>query len=378
MPRSFVAIFCVLFFIWCILDEPLSAQDSTPQPGREEPSRQNDKDRNRLLKKYDKDGDGKISSAEIQAVRRERRRSRPPLPPANFADVSYGKHPHQKLDLWLAKSSKPTPLVVHFHGGGFAGHSGSRHSLNRELLAACLKAGISVATADYRVTEDATLPIPMHDAARSIQFLRYHAKKYKLDPRKVAAHGGSGGGGISLWLAYHDDLADSASDDPIKRQSSRLTCAVVRGAQTSYDPRFIDKLFSKRDLWSDTENLGRLSRFYGLAKDEIKTERAYKLYEEAAPITHVSVGDPPVYMFYGVPDGPVTEDTPQGIWVHHPRFAEPLKQKAESLKLELVVKLAKDYPKGGSKVVTADMIAFLKRHFDAVDLPTTMPRTEGN
>jgi hypothetical protein len=368
--------FCNLFLFLCILVVPLFAQDPPHRPNREEPRRQHDKNNDRLLKKYDKDKDGRISSAEHRIMRRDQRKLRPPLPPADFANVGYGKHPHQKFDLWSAKSNKPTPLLVHYHGGGFAGPSGSRYSLNRELLLACLKAGISVATADYRVTKDATLPFPMHDAARAIQFLRYHARKYNLNPHKVAAHGGSGGGGISLWLAYHDDLADPKNDDPINRQSSRLTCAVVRGAQTSYDPRFIDKLFSNRDLWSDQNCLRQLCQFYGLKEDELKTNKAYKLYEEAAPITHVSVDDPAVFMFYRRPACPVTASTPREIWVHHPRFAEPLKKKAKSLKLELVVKLAKDYPRDGNNSVTEDMVAFLNRHFVTVESPTTTPRTE--
>jgi len=316
------------------------------------------------------------SAKERQVKRKKQRGSRQPLPPADFAAISYGNHPHQKLDLWLAKFQKPTPLLIHFHGGGFAGPSGSRKSLNRKLLEECLKAGISVATADYRVTQEATLPLPMHDAARAIQFLRYHADKYKIDPHKIAAHGGSGGGGISLWLAYHDDLADPMSDDPMIRQSSRITCAVVQGAQPSYDPRFIARLFSNRDLWSDQDGLERLCRFYGLTEDEIKTDKAFKLYEEASPITHLSADDPPVFMFYRVPNCPVAKSTPREIWVHHPLFAKPLIQKAKTLDLEVIVKLAKDYPANAQPTVMTDLVAFLTKHFNASNRLTSAPQVD--
>lgn len=34
-------------------------------------------------------------------------------------DIPYGKHERQKLDLWQVESSKPTPVLIYFHGGGF-------------------------------------------------------------------------------------------------------------------------------------------------------------------------------------------------------------------------------------------------------------------
>jgi len=59
--------------------------------------------------------------------------------------------------------------------------------------------------------------------------------------------GGSAGAGISLWLGFHDDLADPDNEDPVLRESTRLSCMAVYNGQTSYDPRFI------RDLFPDTD-----------------------------------------------------------------------------------------------------------------------------
>jgi acetyl esterase/lipase len=59
----------------------------------------------------------------------------------------------------------------------------------------------------------------MHDGARAVQYLRSRAKEWNLDPARVAATGGSAGAGISLWLAFHADLADPKSKDPVARQS---------------------------------------------------------------------------------------------------------------------------------------------------------------
>ena len=43
---------------------------------------------------------------------------------ATYSDVAYGDaNPSQKLDVYLAKSDNPLPVMVHIHGGGWRGGS---------------------------------------------------------------------------------------------------------------------------------------------------------------------------------------------------------------------------------------------------------------
>jgi acetyl esterase len=116
------------------------------------------------------------------------------------------------------------------------------------LLTESLKSGISVVTITYRLSDEAKAPAPFLDGARAIQFIRFKAKEWNLDPQRIAATGMSAGAGISLWLGFHDDLADPNSPDPVLRQSTRLTCMAVYMAQTSHDPRFIRELFPGTDI----------------------------------------------------------------------------------------------------------------------------------
>ena len=81
--------------------------------------------------------------------------------------------------------------------------------------------GISFASVDYRRLSESPLPAPVLDAARALQFLRHNAKKYNIEPTKIILSGQSAGGASALYLNYHDDLADPASDDPIARESTR-------------------------------------------------------------------------------------------------------------------------------------------------------------
>ena len=157
-----------------------------------------------------------------------------------FKDVSYGPYERNKMDFWKANTTAPAPLVVAMHGGGFIG--GDKAEAEREQsITYFLERGISFASINYRYSTQAPYPAPMLDGARAIQFLRSKAGEWNIDPKRIAAYGASAGGGISLWLAFHDDLADAKSSDAIAQQSSRLICAAAVGGQTTYDPREIEK-----------------------------------------------------------------------------------------------------------------------------------------
>ena len=152
------------------------------------------------------------------------------------ADIKYGDHERHVIDLYLVESEQPTPLVIYIHGGGFVG--GDKRGVSGNLIRAMHKESISVAAIHYRFIREHPFPAPFIDSARAVQFLRQHAKKYNLDSNRFAASGGSAGAGISLWLATRDDMAEPKSDDPTRRESTRISCAPVGSAQVSYAPRF--------------------------------------------------------------------------------------------------------------------------------------------
>jgi acetyl esterase len=280
--------------------------------------------------------------------------AQPKLPAADVKDAKYGPHERNVIDLWKAKSDKPTPLVVYIHGGGF--RAGDKSSLDPGLLAQCLDAGISVAAINYRFSQHAPYPAPMLDGARAVQFVRSKAKDWNIDKTRVAATGGSAGAGISLWLAFKDDLADPKSDDPVARESTRLSCAAVLGAQSSYDPRWI-----KEKIGGKAHEHPALAPFYGLKADELDTPKAHKLYEQASPINFVSKDDPPVFLFYNEPKGALPADAKPGEGIHHPNFGVALKEKLDPLKVECVLRHSDDY-KGKPADLRKEMMEFFVKH----------------
>jgi acetyl esterase/lipase len=278
---------------------------------------------------------------------------KPRVPPPTFENVKYGPHERNVLDFWQAKSEQPTPVLVSIHGGGFV--QGNK-SVGPFILKDCLDHSISVAAINYRYSTQAIAPAPFQDGARAVQFLRSKAKAWNIDPKRFAATGGSAGAGISLWLGFHKDMADPKNDDPVLRQTTRLTCMFVFEGQTSYDPRFIRKLFPDKDIYK----IGALQKLFDFDPnqlDDLPAEK-YKLFEECSPITHVTKDAPPVLLIYNNPID--AEITNQGIGIHHPLFGKALKEKMDALKIPCEVVAADKRLVGGTPTRTID---FLREHF---------------
>lgn len=268
------------------------------------------------------------------------------------ANVKYGPHERNVMDVWLAKSDQPTPVLVSTHGGGFRG---GNKSVEPSLLSECLNSGISVVAITYRLSDVAIAPAQHMDSARAIQFIRHNAKEWKLDPKRIAATGGSAGAGLSLWLGFHDDLADPKSNDPVLRQSTHLTCMSVYNGQTSYDPRFIRKLFPDKDTFKHPA----LSQLFDVDLDNLEKlpKEKYELFELVSAINHLSKDDVPVQLNYASQmDTPITS---QGVGIHHPKFAQVLKDKMDPLGIECQIHTG---VRRGSDEWTKLTMDFVKKH----------------
>lgn len=228
-----------------------------------------------------------------------------PLPPT-LANVPYGEDKMQVLDFWKAETKNPAPLVFFIHGGAWSSNDKDRVS----GLHAYLDAGISVVSINYRFVPAAQKagiqpPVkwPLHDAARALQFVRSKAGEWNLDKTRIGASGGSAGACSSLWLAFHDDMADPKSSDPIARESTRISCAGVVGAQTTLDPKQMKE-------WTPNSSYGghafgfpnvKGNKTAGFNQFLENREQLLPWINEYSPYGWISKDDPPVYLFYTDP-----------------------------------------------------------------------------
>jgi acetyl esterase len=274
-------------------------------------------------------------------------------PKPDFADVPYGPHARNVLDFWQAKADRPTPLVVFIHGGGWM--NGDKSLVEPVVVVECLKSGISVAAINYRFTTTDPLPAPHHDGARAIQFLRSQAKPWNIDPTRVAAYGGSAGAGITLWLAFKNDMADSASSDPVARQSTRLTCGATFGGQSTYDPHVIKEWIGEKAARHPVFNPAYNVKSY----EELDNPKLQPLFDEVSAIKHLTADDPPVFMYYAEPNVPLSADVEIGQGMHHPIFGLKLKEAMDRLHIECVYLHYVDCDTDER----LEMLKFFRRHF---------------
>lgn len=127
------------------------------------------------------------------------------------ANLRYSKdYERSVLDLWSVKSSKPVPLVVYFHGGGF--NHGDKTVFNKNQFLQYHAKGVAFASVNYpflvHVKRD-YFKI-MNHCAEAIRFLQDNAKKYNIDKKRISIMGASAGALISCHLGHAHKLSLSS------------------------------------------------------------------------------------------------------------------------------------------------------------------------
>src|ERR1035437_1960807 len=103
------------------------------------------------------------------------------------------------VDVYRVPSSKPTPVVIQIHGGGWI--RGDRPS-SYKSFSALLAAGMSVVTVQYRNAKDAPAPAAIHDVRCAMAWVKRNAAIFNFDIARVITYGGSAGGHLALMAGY--------------------------------------------------------------------------------------------------------------------------------------------------------------------------------
>lgn len=336
-------LFAVAVSLELICSAPAAEDREAAKQGRAE----------RILRKYpeaDADGDGVLSDTELRVfVRKMRQKAGGSLDKqlpkalnvegvsATYANVRYGPHERNLLDIWLARGDKPTPLVIFIHGGGFTGGDKSK-IYNSKDMPKFLKAGVSFATINYRYRTGDPQGVrgSLNDSRRALQFIRSKAKEWNIDKTRIGAYGGSAGSGTATWLAFHDDMAEPNSPDPVLRESTRLAVVGALATQATYDVlKWREILHYTPDPEQYKESLKEAVAFYGLKSvEELTSPKGEAIRADLDMLGLMSKDDPPLYVSNGMKGG-----TPEnrGHMNHHPLHAAALGKRAEELGLEAEV-----------------------------------------
>ena len=190
----------------------------------------------------------------------------------------------------------------------------------------------------------------MSDSRYALQFLRYHASYFGLDPTRVGLYGSSAGAGTSLWIGAHDDMANPDAEDPVERMSTRVSAVSLSGTQATYDlRRWETDVFADFGITLELAALvapqlmPTLQRFYGL--DALSSEETIAALDSPAIIAYraevdmlalLDPSDPPIRISSGGSDGLPTS---VNALFHHPYHGREIREAAQAVGVEVVVNL---------------------------------------
>lgn len=267
-----------------------------------------------------------------------------PLPEGAKAlrDQSYvtNGQARQKLDLYLPAAPKG-PVLVWIHGGGWCSQTKSQV----EGLA-MLGQGYTVASLEYRFSQDAPFPAQIEDCKAAIRWLRAHAKQYGYDPGRIGAWGASAGGHLTALLATTGTIREFDVGDNLD-QSSAIQCGVDFFGPTDF-PDW--KAPSETPLIQRTGAESVIVKLLGGPIDE-KIDVARR----ASPVTWASKLSAPLYILHGTKDPLVGLEQSQHL-------ADKLKASGVEVTLDVIEGGAHGGPQFWADNRPQRLVEFFNRH----------------
>ena len=115
-----------------------------------------------------------------------------------FADLRYGIHPENLLDIYRPKGTAVSlPTIISIHGGGWFYGSKKLYSHYCMRLA---QRGFAVVNFDYRLAPEHKYPAPLEDTCQVLRWLCANAREYRVDLNNVFMVGDSAGGQIAFQI----------------------------------------------------------------------------------------------------------------------------------------------------------------------------------
>jgi len=114
-------------------------------------------------------------------------------------DIVYDAESGLQLDAYVPPGPGPFPAVVIAHGGGW--EAGDKVTYVTPVFEPLARAGFAWFSIDYRLTPAVAHATQLDDLRRAVQFVKTNAKKWKVDPRRVAILGESASGQMVAQVA---------------------------------------------------------------------------------------------------------------------------------------------------------------------------------
>lgn len=211
----------------------------------------------------------------------------------------------EKMDAYLPPSYfvGPSPAIVLIHGGGW--HMSDKAADREVSIATDLaRTGYAVFSINYLLNEgakdeDGTLklsrvawPQNLYDCKSAVRFIRKNARKFDINPNRIATMGGSAGGHLAMLVGgtIHHDVFNK--EGLYTEQSNKISCIL--------------NFYGDFDIRG-----GEVSPFAGAAPDITSANEA-----DASPITWIDANTPPMFIAHGTADTIIPVERSRALAAH--------------------------------------------------------------
>lgn len=224
------------------------------------------------------------------------RRAQPLEPPPGIAvrkDLVYAAVAGRDLllDVYAPepKPADPLPVVVWIHGGGW--RNGSKN--NPRAAMTMLTRGYAVVSVGYRLSGESIFPAAIADCKAAVRWVRANAKRYGVDPNRLAVWGSSAGGHLAALLGTSDQSNEWDRLHPVH-------------ADYSSKPNLVVNWYGPTDFLRMNDFEGRIDHDAPDSPESLFIGRPIQQYPEASqranPIRYVTADDPPMLLMHGEKD----------------------------------------------------------------------------
>ena len=150
------------------------------------------------------------------------------------ADIEYGAHPRQRLDVRHFSGTRHDAILIYVPGGGFTGGDKRAFANIGGYFARCGMLGI---TMNYRLVPEVQWPAGAQDVAGAVAWARANATRYNANADRIVVFGHSAGASHCASFLFDPDIRGQekiAAGVLVSGTSYTLRKGEVRGGALDY------------------------------------------------------------------------------------------------------------------------------------------------
>src|SRR5215813_4124648 len=213
-------------------------------------------------------------------------------------DIPYGKANGRLLSLDALRPERDSgaslPVVLWLHGGGW--YSGNkRFVIYTHKLDFLVRSGFVIASAEYRLSDEARFPAQIHDVKAAIRWLRARPEVLGINPERVALAGFSAGAHLAALAATTVGVPELEGESGSPGYSTSVQAAIAMAAPTDFtrNPAATDPSLNPNSVGGAIPE----QRLLGGRIEELPT-----LARLASPATFIGSDTPPILIIHGSDD----------------------------------------------------------------------------